>query len=90
MSSRLWWVVPPRRFHPLAGMPTGKPAGTRGRQLSAENRPLLFGRPERPAECQDLQARADMGGQSNEYEPAYLTRLEKLTTPSRGFQKGET
>ena len=71
-------------------MPAGKPTGVRCLHLSPENRCLLFGRPERPAVCRDLQPSADMCGQSNEYALAYLTRLEKLTTPSREFQKGET
>ena len=67
----------------IPGMPDGKPAGVRCVQLSADNRCLLFGRPERPAVCRDLRPAESMCGRTAGQAYAYLARLERLTEPGR-------
>jgi uncharacterized protein len=62
-------------------MPGGKPAFTRCVQLSATNRCLLFGLPERPAVCVSLAPSAEMCGATGAEAAANLTRLELLTRP---------
>ncbi len=69
-------------------MPQGKPAGVRCVQLDADNRCLIFGRPERPAVCSGLAAALEMCGsdaeahaRGNTHAMLYLARLESLTTP---------
>jgi hypothetical protein len=64
-------------------MPEGKAAFSRCVQLTAENRCLLFGRPERPAVCASLRAGEEMCGTADEEAFARLTRLENLTRPWR-------
>ena len=63
----------------IPGMPSGKPAGVRCVQLTADNRCLLFGRPERPAVCSRLRPSAEMCGASAPEALAYLTQLEWAT-----------
>lgn len=63
-------------------MPNGKPAGMRCVQLSADNRCLLFGKPERPAVCVRLRPTMEMCGDSAEAAMIYLTELEHVTLPS--------
>ena len=68
----------------IPGMPLGKPAGVRCVQLDAANQCLIFGQPERPAVCGQLQASLEMcgsGEQANKQAMLYLTRLEVLTAP---------
>ena len=65
----------------IPGMPQGKPAGVRCAQLDANNRCLIFGRPERPAVCVGLQANALMCGDTREEALAYLDELERQTRP---------
>ncbi|MCE2487578.1 MAG: hypothetical protein J4F42_18860 [Desulfurellaceae bacterium] len=67
----------------IPGMPDGKPAGVRCVQLSADNRCLLFGRPDRPAVCRDLCPSESMCGRTASQAYAYLARLERLTEPGR-------
>lgn len=66
-------------------MPHGKPAGMRCAQLAADNRCLIFGRPERPAVCAQLMPSAEMCGDGQAQALHYLTQLEILTQPS--FQR---
>lgn len=68
---------------PLPGMPGGKPAGVRCPHLTEENRCRLYGRPERPAVCSALRPSEEMCGHSTEEALAYLTFLERATTPTR-------
>ena len=60
-------------------MPQGKPAGVRCLQLDADNRCLIFGRPERPAVCAGLKPSAEMCGASQGEALRWLSRLEELT-----------
>ena len=62
-------------------MPNGKPAGVRCIQLSADNRCLLFGQPERPAVCGDLQPSPDMCRDTAHEAIIWLDELERSTTP---------
>jgi hypothetical protein len=62
-------------------MPDGKPAGVRCVQLSAENRCLLFGLPERPAICVRLRPNEEMCGSSTEEALVHLAFLERATAP---------
>ena len=62
-------------------MPNGKPAGMRCIQLDAKNRCMIFGKPERPAFCNGLQANLEMCGDSREQAMIWLTNLEQLTKP---------
>jgi len=50
--------------------------------LTADVRCALFGRPERPPVCRDLQPGPEMCGSSAEEAMATLTRWELLTAPS--------
>ena len=65
----------------IPGMPSGKPAGVRCIQLTADNRCLLFGDPRRPRVCIDLRPSREMCGESNEAAMVYLTDLEHRTRP---------
>lgn len=60
-------------------MPNGKPAGVRCVQLDANNRCLIFGRPERPAVCSGLKPSSEMCGTSQAHAMRWLARLESLT-----------
>ncbi len=73
--------IVPSISSPIPGMPHGKPAGARCAQLSADNRCMLFGRPERPAVCVSLQPTVEMCGTTNEEAFIILTTLERLTSP---------
>lgn len=66
---------------PIPGMPGGKPAGVRCVQLSADNRCLLFGQPERPEVCVRLRPEQEMCGETAEEALAYLAFLERATAP---------
>lgn len=71
---------------PIPGMPKGKPAGVPCIQLDAENRCMIFGKPERPAFCASLQPNLEMCGSDDlenprEYAIAWLSHLEILTKP---------
>jgi len=63
----------------IPGMPHGKPAGARCVQLDADDRCLLFGRPQRPAVCASLAPSAEMCGSSREQAMAWITQLERAT-----------
>lgn len=60
-------------------MPLGKAAGQRCVQLDAQNRCLIFGRPERPAVCASLMPAPEMCGADAGQALAWLTRLEIAT-----------
>lgn len=65
-------------------MPLGKPAGVRCIQLGPDLRCLIFGQPERPAVCGQLQAQPEMCGAQDDggrFARLYLARLEKHTAP---------
>jgi hypothetical protein len=63
-------------------MPHGKAAGVRCVQLTADNRCKLFGKPERPAVCRELQPAEEMCGHSQQEALTYLITLERATAPS--------
>ena len=67
---------------PIPGMPRGKPAGVRCVQLSAENFCLLYGKPERPPVCVNLNPSLQMCGSNREEAFAYLRELEEATKPA--------
>ncbi|RXZ33780.1 YkgJ family cysteine cluster protein [Oxalobacteraceae bacterium CAVE-383] len=67
----------------IPGMPGGKPAGVRCIQLAADNRCLIFGRPERPSFCAGLQASREMCGETREAAMIWLTALELATRPGQ-------
>lgn len=58
-----------------------KPAGVPCRQLTADLRCAIFGRPERPACCSGLQPSAEMCGGDREHALRWLGTLEDLTRP---------
>jgi hypothetical protein len=60
-------------------MPRGKPAGERCIQLSADNRCLLFGHPDRPSVCITLRPMEEMCGRNQGEALAYLGWLERMT-----------
>ena len=60
-------------------MPGGKPAGVRCVHLTVDNLCGLFGRPERPAVCRNLQAESDMCGATAEEATVRLWALEEAT-----------
>lgn len=62
-------------------MPQGKPAGVRCVQLDGNERCRIFGHPERPVVCAQLQPSAEMCGPSRAHALRYLDRLEQLTRP---------
>ncbi|GIV96590.1 MAG: zinc/iron-chelating domain-containing protein [Herpetosiphonaceae bacterium] len=65
----------------IPGMPDGKPAGVRCVQLADDNRCMIFGRPERPTVCNNLQPSPDMCGQNAEEAFVLLMKLEQATAP---------
>lgn len=73
--------IAPSISSPIPGMPQGKPPGVRCVQLDANQRCRIFGRPERPAVCSQLQPAPDMCGGDNASAMRYLIRLETLTQP---------
>lgn len=62
-------------------MPQGKPAGVRCVQLSADNRCLIFGQPERPTVCGRLRPEPAMCGETSAQALANIAELERLTRP---------
>ena len=66
---------------PIPGMPDGKPAGVRCVRLTADNRCMLFGQPDRPVVCVNLRPSIEMCGQSDVEALAWLTWLEQTTNP---------
>ncbi|QBB72352.1 YkgJ family cysteine cluster protein [Pseudolysobacter antarcticus] len=68
----------------IPGMPHGKPAGVRCVQLSADNRCLIFGRPERPKVCSRLSPEFAMCGESSQQAMRNIAVMESLTLPTAG------
>ncbi|MDP4770734.1 MAG: YkgJ family cysteine cluster protein [Limnohabitans sp.] len=69
---------------PIPGMPQGKPAGMPCIQLDGQLRCKIFGQPERPAVCRQLQASVEMCGTVEDggvHARAWLMRLEEMTRP---------
>ena len=62
-------------------MPDGNPAGVRCVHLTEDYRCELFGKPERPAVCRELQPSQEMCGESRKEAIRYLVRLECKTMP---------
>jgi uncharacterized protein len=62
-------------------MPEGKLAGVRCVQLSDENLCLIFGKPERPAVCEQFGASFEICGNSPGDALDRLAKLEVLTKP---------
>jgi len=62
-------------------MPSGKQGGVCCVQLTADNRCLLFGQPDRPAVCVGLQPSAEMCRASAEEALSGLLELETATRP---------
>jgi len=74
--------IAPSISSPIPGMPHGKPAGVRCVQLDAQNRCLLFGRPERPEVCRRLAPTPSMCGARRDEALSILAALDVATTPS--------
>jgi Fe-S-cluster containining protein len=75
--------IAPSISSPLPGMPDGKPAGVRCIHLTSDNCCVLFGKPERPEVCIKLRPSEEMCGNSAHEALAYLTWLERATTPQK-------
>jgi hypothetical protein len=73
--------IAPSISSPIPGMPNGKPAGVRCIHLTPENLCALFGKPERPAVCNNLRASVEMCGSSFQEALDYLEMLERATVP---------
>ena len=73
---------------PIPGMPfiggAGKPAGVPCIQLTADGRCALFGLPQRPEVCVSLRPSIEMCGDTREQAIAWLTVLERDTSPEPG------
>ncbi|HSV47568.1 MAG TPA: YkgJ family cysteine cluster protein [Ramlibacter sp.] len=76
--------IAPSISSPIPGMPEGKPAGMRCVQLDEHNRCRIFGRPNRPAVCGQLQPSGEMCGADAQAAMRFLNRLEWRTRPGRG------
>lgn len=73
--------IAPSISSPIPGMMQGKPAGVPCIQLDENLRCKIFGDPRRPAVCGGLQPSHEMCGKDRECAMAYLTKLEKMTSP---------
>lgn len=71
--------IAPSISSPIPGMPHGKPAGVPCVQLDESDRCRLFGRPERPRVCSDLQPEPAMCGEDRAFALDFLTALEIAT-----------
>ena len=71
--------IAPSITRPIPGMPDGKPAGVRCVQLDAENRCLLFGKPERPAVCVRLRPEPAMCGATRDEALRLIAAMERET-----------
>ena len=66
---------------PIPGMQGGKPAGVRCIQLTDDHRCKLYGRPDRPKVCGNLQPERDMCGDRDEDAFRTLAEWERMTSP---------
>jgi len=74
--------IAPSISSPIPGMLQGKPAGLRCIQLTDDNSCRLFGKKERPTVCGTLQPSVQMCGTGPAEAMAFLTWLERETTPA--------
>lgn len=65
----------------LPDLPEGKPSNLPCPHLDKLFRCQLFGRPERPRVCQQLQAHPEMCGKNRQQALHYLLILEEQTSP---------
>lgn len=65
----------------IPDMPKGKKAGIPCVHLDENMRCKIFNSPSRPSVCASLQPSPEMCGSCREDALAYLTELEKLTSP---------
>jgi Fe-S-cluster containining protein len=65
----------------IPGMPEGKPAGVRCKQLTGDNLCSLFGMPARPAVCNSFKPSREMCGESRDEALDWLINLENVTKP---------
>jgi len=73
--------IAPSISSPIPGMPQGKSAGVRCVQLDEANDCRLFGFPERPTVCGQLQPSLEMCGADAPAALAWLAQLEMATMP---------
>ena len=76
--------IAPSIGSPTPAMPAAKPARGRCAQLDDALRCRIFGRPDRPAVCGQLQPSPEMCGtqpDGSQHAMLYLARLESLTAP---------
>ncbi|GIP42727.1 zinc/iron-chelating domain-containing protein [Paenibacillus sp. J45TS6] len=66
---------------PIPGMPDGKPAGVRCIQLTDDHHCKLYGHPDRPKVCGNLQPERDMCGTRDEDAFRTLAEWERMTSP---------
>jgi Fe-S-cluster containining protein len=65
----------------IPGMPSGKPAGVRCIQLTADNACALFGSPERPEVCRRLRPEPGICGGDAAEAMRLIVRMERATDP---------
>lgn len=68
---------------PIPGMPEGKPAGIRCRNLDGNNLCRIYGTEHYPKVCHDFKPDLEMCGETNEHAKAFLELLEKETSPDK-------
>lgn len=73
--------IAPSITSPIPGMPEGKPAGVRCIHLTPDYLCALYGKPERPAVCNNLRPALDICGSDRDEALALLTWLELATQP---------
>ena len=73
--------IAPSIASPIPGMPEGKPAGVVCVQLDEERRCRLFGLPQRPAVCGQLQPAVDICGDTAAQAMSLIAALELATEP---------
>jgi len=71
--------IAPSISSPIPGMPNGKSAGVACVQLNSDMSCKIFGQPERPAVCQNLQPCEEMCQDSKEQALISINWLEKQT-----------
>lgn len=73
--------IAPSIASPIPGMPEGKAAGVVCVQLDEERRCRLFGLPQRPAVCGQLQPAVDICGDTTGQAMRLIAALELATEP---------
>jgi len=73
--------IAPSLSSAIPGMPSGKPAGERCVQLTADFTCAIYRLPNRPAVCAGLKPSEEMCGKNREEALSYLFMLEKATAP---------